>query len=427
MSRPTLYRAAALAAIAPLALTAACGGKTKDSSPSSASAGGGGSSSASGGGTSSGPPIVLGTSLSMTGSLGQFGVDLAAGYKQQIADINAAGGLDVGGTKRKVTLTSLDNRSDPNTATQQIRELVLKNKAVALLGACTPPINIPEALAAEKQKIPYVSSCNPVHAFQAGNKAGWKYSWGLFFDEVTQADTVAKGLVPVKSNKKVAVFTDTEPDGVAERPLFKKALTAAGFTIAGDYSFPVGTTDYSSFINDAKSKGAQMVVAQMIPPDGIAMWKQMKALKFKPKQAFVAKASANKGWPQALGPVAEGTMSDAFWSPGKTTANPAKLADALAKQFPANAPDQNIAALAYTVSAIVTDGIKAAGSTDAAKVNEAIGKTDGDYPLGHIAFGATTHTAATPYLLTQWQKDNTVVILPKTTGITLQDPAKGLQ
>lgn len=431
MSRSTVYKVAVVAAVLPLALTAACGGKTKDSSSGSKStadsAGSTGATGGGGAGSASGAPIVLGTSLSMTGALGQFGVDLAAGYKQQIADINAAGGLDVGGTKRKVTLTSLDNRSDPNTATQQIRELVLKDKAVALLGACTPPINIPEALAAEQQKIPYVSSCNPVRGFQGGNKAGWKYAWGLFFDEVTQADTVAKGLLPVKSNKKVAVFTDTEPDGVAERPLFKKALTAAGFTIAGDYSFPVGTTDFSSFINDAKSKGAQLVVGQMIPPDGIAMWKQMKALNFKPKEAFVAKASTNQGWPKALGPVAEGTMSEAFWSPGKSTANPAHLADALAKQFPDNLPDQNIAALAYTVSAIVTDGIKTAGSTDAAKVNDAIGKTNGEYPLGHIAFGATTHTAATPYLLTQWQKGNTVVILPKTAGITLQDPAKGLQ
>lgn len=420
MSRSTLYRVAVVATVLPLALTTACGGKTKDSSSGS-------KSTSAGGGSSSSQPIVLGTSLSMTGSLGQFGIDLAAGYKLQIADINAAGGLDVGGTKRKVTLTSLDNRSDPNIATQQIRELVLKDKAVALLGACTPPINIPEALAAEQQKVPYVSSCNPVHAFQAGNKTGWKYAWGLFFDEVTQANTVAKGLVPVKSNKKVAVFTDTEPDGVAERPLFKKALTAAGFTIAGDYSFPVGTTDFSSFINDAKSKGAQLVVAQMIPPDGIAMWKQMKALNFKPKAAFVAKASANQGWPKALGAVAEGTISDAFWSPGTSAANSAHLADALSKQFPNNLPDQNIAALAYTVSAIVTDGIKSAGSTDPVKLNDAIGKTDADYPLGHIAFGASTHTAATPYLLTQWQKGNTVVLVPKTPGVTLQDPGKGLQ
>jgi len=408
MSRSTLYKVVVVGALAPLALTAACGGTTKAASSSSANA------------------IVLGTSLSLTGPLGQFGVDLQDGYKQQISEVNAAGGLDIGGAKRQVTLTVLDNRSDPNTATQQIRELVLKDSAVALLGACTPPIVVPEALAAEQQKVPYVSSCNPVHAFQAGNIAGWKYAWDLFFDEQDQATAVAKGLAMATSNKKVALFTDTEPDGVAERPLYKEAAAAAGLQVVGNYTFPVGTTDFSSFINDAKSKGAQLVAGQMVPPDGIALWKQMKALSFQPTLAFVAKASAGKSWPQALGPIAEGTLSDDFWSPTTGKANSQQLTQTLGKQFPNNLPDLNIAVLGYTVAAIVTDGIKAAASTDPSKLNTTIGKTNTDYALGHIAFG-DKHTAVTPYLLTQWQNGNTVLILPRAPGVTLQAPARGLR
>ena len=45
----------------------------------------------------------------------------------------------------------------------------------------------------------------------------------------------------------------------------------SGLDVFGDYTFPVGTTDFSSFINDAKSKGAQLVAAQMVPPDGIVI------------------------------------------------------------------------------------------------------------------------------------------------------------
>jgi branched-chain amino acid transport system substrate-binding protein len=412
MSRSTVYRAVVVGAIAPLALTA-CGGSAK-----------GGTSHAAG--SDSGTAIVLGASLSLTGPLGQFGLALQAGYKQQISEVNAAGGLDVGGTKRQVTLTVLDNRSDPNTATGQIRELVLKDNAAALLGACTPPIVVPEALAAEQQKIPYVSSCNPVHAFQAGNAAGWNYAWDLFFDESDQATAVAKGLAMAAGNKKVALFTDTEPDGVAERPLYKQALTAAGLQVVGDYTFPVGTTDFSSFVNDAKGKGAQLVAGQMVPPDGIALWKQMKALSFQPTAAFVAKAAAGNSWTKALGPIAEGTLSDAFWSPGTGAANSQALMSTLGTRFPGNMSDLNIAVLGYTVSAIVTDGIKAAGSTDPVKLNTAIGKINADYPLGHIAFGPK-HTAVTPFLLTQWQNDDTVLIVPSTPGATLEQPAKGLQ
>lgn len=409
MACTTMRRVLVVGALASLALpTAACGGTTKDSG------------SATGGGD-----IVLGSSLSLTGPLGQFGVDLKAGYEQQVADVNAGGGLKVGASKRKVTLKVLDNRSDPNTATQQVRELILKDGAVALLGACTPPIVTPEALAAEKQRVPIVSSCNPVRAFQAGSSSGWRYAWDLFFDEGEQATTVAKGMLLTSSNKKVAVFTDTEPDGVAERGLYKDAFTAAGLDVVGDYSFPVGTTDFSSFINDAKGKGAQLVAGQMVPPDGIALWKQMKSLALSPSLAFVAKAATSAAWPQGLADVAEGTLTEGFWSPTNGNKGSDQVNKTLGQKFSDSFADLNIAVLAYTVSAIVTDGIAAAGSTDADKVNAAIGKTNAEYPLGQVSFNAK-HTATTPYLLMQWQEGKLVQILPTVQGVTVQAPAKGL-
>ncbi len=407
-SRSSLVKMGVAGAVLPL-LLAGCGGSSKDS------------------GAAGGGDIVLGSSLSMTGPLGQFGGDLKAGYQQKVDEINQAGGLSIAGSKHHVKLVILDNRSDPNTATQQIRELTLKDKATALLGACTPPIILPEAQAAERQKVPFVASCNPVHAFQGGNPSGWHYAWDLFFDEEDQATIVAKGLAMSPASKKVAIFTDTEPDGVAERPLYKKAMAQAGLDVVGDYTFPVGTSDFSSFISDAKKKGVQLVAGQMVPPDGIALWKQMSSLGFKPALAFVAKAAASKAWDAALGPVAEGSLSDEFWSPTIGKANSQQLNTTLGAKFPDNLPDLNIAVLGYTVAAVVSDGIQKAASTDATKINTAIGQTDADYPLGHIKFGADTHTCATPYLLTQWQAGNTVQIVPAVAGVKLQLPGKGLQ
>ena len=152
----------------------------------------------------------------------------------------------------------------------------------------------------------------------------------------------------------------------------------------------------------------------------------MKSLNFKPVAAFVAKASSGQSWTQALGPIAEGTLSDAFWTPGTGKANSAAVNTALGKTFPNNLGDLNIAVLGYTVAAIVTDGIKTAGSTDPSKINDAIGKTNADYPLGKIAFGPT-HSSATPYLITQWQNGNTVQVVPADPAVKVEIPAKGLQ
>lgn len=410
MRRATFLRTVAVLAVAPLAL-AACGSDS-----------GSGSGSSSGG--ASGDPVVIGTSLSMTGPLGQFGVTQKAGYEQLVADVNAAGGIDVGGTKRPAKLMVLDNRSDPNTTTQQVRELILKDEAAVVLGGCTPPIIVPGALAAEQQKVPFVSTCAPVNAFQAGNPSGWNYAWNVFFDEKQQAKHAINGLTKADSNKKVAIFTDNEPDGIAERPLYKKAAEASGLTVVGDYTFPVGTTDYSSFVRDAKSNGAELVLAQMIPPDGIALWKQMKAGGFSPKAAFVAKAATGSAWGKGLGDVAEGVMSEAWWSPESGKANSAHLVDTIGKKFEGSLSDQNIAVLSYSVANVATDAIAAAGSTDPAKVNEAIGKTDKDYPLGHIKFD-DTNTSVTPTLIiVQWQGGTVVQVDPPSKARPSSSPSR---
>lgn len=380
------------------------------------------SSSGSGGGDPSGP-IVLGATLSLTGPLGTIGPEQEAGYQQYVADINGAGGLRVGKTKRLVKLVVLDNRSDPTQASQQASELILKDNAVALLGAATPTITVPVGLVADKNQIPYVTSSTPVKAFAAGNKAGWEYSWDFFFSEDEQAAIVFAGARTASSNKKVALFTDTEPDGTVERGLYKEAAAKDGFNVVGDYTFPVGTSDFTSFINDAKSKGAQVVVAQMIPPDGIAMVKQMKSLGFAPRFIAVEKAADTPAW-LGLDALADGTVHQWFWSPALNRPGTAHIERTLGKKYP-HISDLDLALAAYDTAAIVCDAIQAAGTTDASQVNSAIKATNKDYTFARIHFGAD-HTDATQVVLAQWQGDKDVQVYPPVAGVHLEVPPKGI-
>jgi branched-chain amino acid transport system substrate-binding protein len=384
-------------------LVAACGG------------GGGGASNTSG--------VVLGSSLSMSGSLGSFGVLQQKGYQQAVDDLNAAGGINVGGSKLKVSLNVLDNRSDPSLASQQSRQLALKNNATALLGASTPPVNIPEALVADQQKVPFVTTNTPVLAFQSGNQSGWKYAWDLFFSEHDQASSAFQAFDLGPTNKKVALFTDTEPDGVVERGLYKQAGAAKGYDIVGDYSFPVGTTDYSVFINDAKAKGADVVLVQMVPPDGIALWKQMRALGYAPKMALAAKAGVTDAWWQALGPIAEGSLSEGFWTPSDGRPGTDHMTSTLGRKL--SLTDLQFAVGAYTVVQVVADAITKAGSTDPAKINSALAQTNKAYTFADVKFNSA-HISVTPHGVVQWVQGKTVKLVPRT-GQNPEYPAGGLK
>ena len=218
-----------------------------------------------------GGAIVVGTTLSLTGSLGAVGRALEAGYEQEFANVNAAGGIVVGGTREKLKLVVLDNGSNPSTAAAQAADLVRTDHAVALLGSATPLIVMPTALVAEQLRVPLVTSQMPVEAFASGDKTGWTYSWDLFYDERQQATDAARALAAAPGDKKVALFTDDEPDSVVERPLYEAAFKAAGLDVVGDYTFPVGTTGFSSFVSEARAAGAQLVAGQLAPADGGAL------------------------------------------------------------------------------------------------------------------------------------------------------------
>ena len=217
----------AVSAGAALALTlAACGGSSSGGSSSAAESSGAASSSAASespsDGGATGEPIVLGTTLPLTGPLGVFGPPIQAGYEQAVAAINAAGGVDVGGTKRPLQLVVKDSKSDPTVVTSTAKSLITDDGAVALLGSVTPPLTIPFSVVADQEQIPALSSLTPTLAWKGANQSGWKYAYNVFIDEVEQTAVNFQASDLVETNKKVYLFMDTEEDGKAMGALWEQ-------------------------------------------------------------------------------------------------------------------------------------------------------------------------------------------------------------
>ena len=399
----------AIAATAVLALTlTACGS---------------GGSGDSGGGAAD--PVVLGTTLPLTGPLGIFGPPIQAGYEQAVADINAAGGIDVGGTKRPLKLVVKDSKSDPTVVTSTAKSLINDDKAVALLGSVTPPLTIPFSVVADSEQVPAISPLTPTLAWLGANQGGWKYAYDVFVDEKEQTLVNFKASDLVQTNKKVALFTDTEEDGKAMGALWEAQAPAAGYTIAYHAEFPVGTTDFSQFVQKAKDAGAEVMIAQVIPPDAAALWKQMKALNYAPKTAWPEKGGT-VGFPDAAGPLAEGASVFGWWTPTNGNVGGQKVYDANKAKFGDGLGTQAVVA-SYSMVQIMADAITRAGSTDADKINAALGATK-DLPTvwAKITIGPD-HRAVVPATAVQWQGKNQVTVWPKeqATGALLA-PVPGL-
>ena len=112
-------------------------------------------------GSSSGD-VVIGASIPITGTLAGFGAFEKWGYQHAVNQVNASGGLDVGGHKRHVKLILLDDKTDPNTTSNNVQQLITGDHVDALLGSCTPVLVTAGAIVADRSRVPMVTGCAPL-------------------------------------------------------------------------------------------------------------------------------------------------------------------------------------------------------------------------------------------------------------------------
>jgi branched-chain amino acid transport system substrate-binding protein len=372
-----------------------------------------GSSSSSGGGDSGSSTIKVGASLPLSGPLAGFGSFVKWGYQHAVNEVNAAGGLTVDGKKKKVELILLDDKTDPNTVANNTTRLITRDKVDAMLGSCTPALVNAGALVADRQRVPLVTGCDPLEAFKSV-KPQWNYVWDLFFDEPELAalpfQTLKAQGLDSKTNKRVAILADNGPDGqVVGGKLWPAMAKQFGYTVVQNSSFPVDTTQFSSLIQSAKSKRADVLLVDAVTPPAIAMRKQMAAASYKPKVIVIEKGAEPVQFAQALGKLADGILVGGYWDPSLPYPGAKDLGAQYEKET-GQTQSQHIAD-STTAAQVLLDAIKAAGTTDKAKVNAAIGKTNKTYVAGPIQFDAK-HTAKLKLVEDQWQNGKAVVVGP---------------
>ena len=81
--------------------------------------------------TAANKPIKIGVVLPLSGGFEIYGNLGVRGAKMAVAEINAAGGVLDG---RPLELIIEDNKTDPKTAVEKAKKLVMRDKVVALMG-----------------------------------------------------------------------------------------------------------------------------------------------------------------------------------------------------------------------------------------------------------------------------------------------------
>ena len=202
--------------------------------------------------------IKIGNVAPITGDIPKVGEGAKYSLEMWLEDIEAAGGLDVGGEKYKVEVIHEDNESKGESAAAAATKLIVEDEVLAIIGAYSSKQAIPTGEVADANETPMVSpwSTNPRTTLDRP----WVFR-GCFLDPF-QGPVVANFVTEEFGFTKAAVLYDVAsdyPKGLAE--FFKAAwedLHGAGSVVAFE-TFTTKDRDFSAQLTKIKGSGAEFL------------------------------------------------------------------------------------------------------------------------------------------------------------------------
>ena len=202
--------------------------------------------------------IKIGINAPITGDIPKVGEGTKNAAEMWLEDINAAGGLEVGGKKYKVELAIEDNESKAESAVAVATKLITEDEVLALVGPQSSKQAIPAGGKANELGTPMISpwSTNP----DTTKDRPFVFR-GCFLDPF-QGPVAANFIKDEFGFTKAAVLYDVAsdyPKGLAE--FFKEAwekINGPGSIVAFE-SFTTKDTDFSSQLTQIINSGAEVL------------------------------------------------------------------------------------------------------------------------------------------------------------------------
>jgi len=349
------------------------------------------------------PPIVLGVPNALRHTTG-FGTWKAAELAAD--EINAKGGVLVGGVKRPIKIVTIETREDEpgiplHEALMAHEKLILQQKpdAIAASGFRSEVILAAMDLYA-KYKLVHMStiSMSPVIPKKfLEDPVKYKYTFKTNSDSIYSAKVVQGSLELIRKaygfNKVYFILQDTLwARGLGDA--LKKGIEPLGWKVIAEDFYPVGAAEFSPSLTKAKEAGAQVIVPIFDMVEAVALPKQIRTMKVPAIMCgLIAPLSPSAAW-KAFGEDIEYSVQN-LWIGGlipvKAIPESVKFWENLGKKFGEEARGKmcvdNGTTSGYVAVYALAAAITRAGTLDSDALVAAMEKTDLMSPMGRIRFG----------------------------------------
>jgi branched-chain amino acid transport system substrate-binding protein len=354
-------------------------------------------------------PIKIGYSIAKTGLFAQGAVSQINAYELWREQVNAQGGLDIGGKgKRPVEFVVYDDQSDPANAVRIYEKLITGDKVELLLSPWGTPTHFAIAPVLERYKFPMVGSTAAsvqLRELKPGN---------IWFPTPSMPDGIAAAianLMKAQGYKTVAIIGNQLPYALEVKKFLIPDLGKAGIKVLSNTDYPPDIKDMTALLTAVKQANPDGVVALSYPADSILYMNQARELGVNAKFQFVMVGPAIDFFRKMFGPSASGIVSMGDWDPylkGAPLAKP--FNDAYIAKFKTD-PDYLDSVEAYVSCEILQQAVVKAG-LDHDALRKAISTMTFDTIRGKVKFNGVAN-AVTPAGLLQIQGASMHVIWPK--------------
>ncbi len=358
--------------------------------------------------------IRIGAPLALTGGLADEGKKQQLAYDMWLQRVNAAGGIKVGGKSIKVELLTYDYQSDEKRAQQIAERLITQDKVDFLTAPFGSGHTKVVAGVAERYGVPVMAS---VASSESVFNQGYKYLFGTLAPNgglVQNMATLFTKQIP--SVKKIAILgrEDVFPRAMAVE--MKKAADQIGLEVVYNETYPVGTLDHSAALSKMKGAAPQWIFVTGYTQDLILARKQMGDLQLNAPIITMITGPSYREYIDALGKQADGVTSASWWHHSLTYKSDDVFGstEAFYKEFLAREkrdPDYVHASSAASLI-VLQKAIEKAGSTDKAKVRDALAATDILTFYGPVKFGANGMNQGRDLPIIQVQAGKVVPLFP---------------
>ena len=314
-------------------------------------------------------PIMIGSSIPMTGGVAAFGQHSRWGAEMALAEVNGAGGV----LGRKIEIDFQDNRCNPAEAVKSVTQMLATKKYVAIHDGLCSSAALAIMPLVERAGVPFIiANASATSIAEKSGVGGNKWTFKINPTDASLLNALVGWFEKDGRAANIAFLGEDTDFGRAGSSGFEQALGKRKMKLASVDFFQKGTADFTAAFARIKSRKPALMALYAIDADfqnSIRQWHSIGGgipLTGRILVDQVPKEIMDSGF-------MDGTMSVQPYDPSVDTPANKAFVEAFRKRN--NVPPTLVSFESYESIKVLVDAIKRAGSTDPAAIRDALAKT----------------------------------------------------